>query len=526
MMLHDRVAMPSDTRCVVGGVDAPYFLVRNRGGTIEARGQSSATFGHLISSSVDSVADGVFARWHWDGKRLVVDNDRYGFYPLFWSRLPGGAVCVSPSLVTLLKQGVPTELDVEALAVFFRLGSFIGNDTPFSAIRVVPPNAVFEWEDGTLECHGRYPPVPGTSGLSRDEAIDCYIDLFAKAMAKRKPVSGNFAVPVSGGRDSRHILLELHRSGLEPSVCVSVRDNPPNPNEDPKVAAKLCREVGFRLVTLDQRLSLFSAQIRKNLETHFCAVQHGWYLALADFLNGRFEYTYGGIGGDVLSQSKFLSPHLDAVFRSRNVNGICEILLTRQASSRAGIIRLLKGDLKAAMQIEVATRRLAPEVERHLDSPNPVASFMFWNRTRREIALAPYGLLSGIPYVYSPFVDHELFDFLTTLPSSMLMDHTFHDDTIARAYPKFAHIPYVDKTAPATDDTAQRARFLAEATRTFLLKKPSRFVQNLVPRAKMLAGTLARGHAIPWISAYIIYLDQIEHIMGQRRKIDDTRKPS
>lgn len=508
--------MPSDLR-PDAAVEAPFFRVDRRGDAIETRGQSRAVFGHRIPSGTQSVDDGIFASWRWDGTRLVVDNDRYGFFPLFWFRTPNRGVCISSSLVTLIEQGASTDLDIEALAVFFRLGFFVGDDTPFSAIKVVPPNAVFEWQASGLECRARYPSKPKASSISRDDAIDQYIDLFAKAMAKRVPKPRACAVPISGGRDSRHILLELHRTGYEPAICVSAMDHPPDPNEDPRIAAVLCRELGFNFAVVDQQLSPFKAQLRKNRETHFCAAAHSWYLALADFLNGRFECTFDGIAGDVLSQSKFLSPELDAAFRTRNTGTICDALLSMRMASNSGLDELLKGNLKTALDRDLANNRLAREVEKHLDHPNPVGSFVLWNRTRREIALAPYALLSGVPRVHAPFLDHDLFDFLVTLPSGLLMDHRLHDDTIARAYPKFAHIPYVDDTAPLPDDAEVRAGFLAEAARRFLLKKPSRLKKNLLPRGKMLASVLSSGRINPWISPFIIYLDQIESIMDERR---------
>lgn len=69
---------------------------------------------------------------------LRVQNDRYGFYPLYYFIRPG-EVCVSPSLVQLLSEGAPTAPDVAALAVFLRVGWFIGEDTPFQHIRAFPP---------------------------------------------------------------------------------------------------------------------------------------------------------------------------------------------------------------------------------------------------------------------------------------------------------------------------------------------------------------------------------------------------
>lgn len=498
-------------------VEARFFRVGLQAGSIETRGQASAAFGHRIPSGAPAADDGIFADWHWDGTRLVVNNDRYGMYPLFWFRPSGGGVCVSPSLLTLIEQGAPAELDIEALAVFFRLGFFVGDDTPFSAIRTVPPHAVFEWQASGFECRARYPATPRVSSVSRDDAIDEYIDLFARAMAKRAPAPRTCAVPISGGRDSRHILLELHRTGHEPAVCVSALDNPPDPNEDPRIAALLCRELGFNFAVVDQQLSPFDAQLRKNRETHFCAAAHGWYLALADFMNGRFECSYDGIAGDVLSQSKFLNPELDAAFHTRDVATISGALLSMRTAGTHGLDELLKGALKPVLDRDLASNRLAREVEKHLDHPNPVGSFILWNRTRREIALAPYALLSGVPRVYAPFLDHDLFDFLSTLPSGMLLDHRFHDDTIARAYPDFAHVPYVDAAAPLPDDAGVRAAFLARAARRFLLKKPSRLTKNWLPRGKMLASILSGGRMTPWISPFIVYLDQIESIMAERR---------
>jgi len=496
-----------------------FFQVRMSSSTTETVGRVAAEFGHRLPLRAHGRPDGVYARWHWDGARLIVDNDRYGFFPMFWSHTPNGGVCISPSIVTLIKQGTSTELDAEALSVFFRLGFFVGDDTPFAAIKVVPPDALFEWQDGKLECRGRYPAPATPSDVSRDEAIDRYIDLFAQAMAKRAPTSNDFAIPVSGGRDSRHILLELHRMGFNPRACVTAMDNPPDPNEDPRVAAILCEALGFRHVIVDQQLSIFAAQRRKNVETHFCASAHGWYLALADYLNHRTPCTYDGIAGDVLSQSKFLSVELDTAFRSGNIDTICDALMSRQAASFPGVRALLGGRLNACLDPGVAKARLGRELTRHLDAPNPVGSFIFWNRTRREIALAPYAMLTGVPAVYAPFLDHELFDFLSTLPSSMLMDHRFHDDTIARAYPDFANIPYVDPAAPLPDDAAERAHFLAESARRFLPKKPSRLMKNLSPRAKMLAGALSGGRIRPWISPFIIYLDQLESIMDARHHV-------
>lgn len=503
----------------------PCFMASRRGGAWETSGQAEAACGYRLPSPRHDVDDGIFAGWRWDGTRLVVHNDRYGLQPLFWFRPPDGGIAISPSLTRLLELGASTELDTEALAVFFRLGFFLGEDTPFSAIKAVPPHAAFVWENGELACHGRYPPIAKATQASRDDAIDTYIALFARAMEKRTAVPENFAVPVSGGRDCRHILLELHRTGHRPALCVSARDNPPDPNQDPEIGRLLCRELGFKHVVIDQQLSLLAAQLRKNRETGFCASAHDWYLALADFLSARFDGVYDGIAGDVWSQSVFLDPRLKTAFEGHDANAVAVALLEKHVASYAGLGRIVSGRLFKAASLEIAMRRIAREVERHLDMPNPIASFFFWNRTRRMIALAPYGLLTGIRRVHAPYLDHDLFDFMTTLPIDMLMDRTFHTDAMARAYPAFAHIPYANhKAAPPSDDTHVKARFLAEASRRFLLRRPSPLLNNVMARTKLLAGVMTRGHVNPSISPLVIYLDQIDSMIRNLRKQTSRRE--
>lgn len=500
-----------------GSASGAWIAVRFAAGEAIAEGMHHAAFGHRLGGCDVADADGIFAEWDWDGRRLVVCNDRYGLQPLFHAILPGGGIAVSPSIIQLLALGASTQLDLDALSIFFRFGYFLGEDTPFQSIRTVPPNAVFEWADGKLTCRARYPAIPQEMRLTRHDAIDRYIELFSASIRKRLPVSARLGVTLSGGRDSRHIVLELHRQGLRPH-CVSALDHPPDLNEDPKIAAALCARLGLQHSIVAQRLSRFAAEAQKNRRTQFCSMEHGWYLALADSLDGRFDCLHDGIAGDVLSQSKFLTPELDAAFHSGSLRTICDALFARHASNFSGAKGLLNGELRACLDPDLARRRLAKELGRHLGRPNPVSSFAFWNRTRREIALAPFGILQGVPTVYAPYLDHDLFDFTVSLPSRMLLDRRFHDDVIARAYPACADIPYARNAAPHSRDRRQSIRFLDEAARKFLLQRPSRLMKNVEPRTRLLVGALSRGLVGVWVSPLIVYLDQLETLIGEPTK--------
>jgi hypothetical protein len=65
------------------------------------------------------------------------DDDPFGFVPRFQWYGPDGPI-VRPALDALLAMGAPAAFDYDALAVFLRLGFFVGDDTPFASIRAVP----------------------------------------------------------------------------------------------------------------------------------------------------------------------------------------------------------------------------------------------------------------------------------------------------------------------------------------------------------------------------------------------------
>src|SRR4051812_5064761 len=156
-----------------------------------------------------SSGDDVFAQWQWANGRLEIERDRWGVQPLFWSVTPR-SVHISTSIDALLAAGVPAELDDGAMAVFLRTGFFVGDDTPFTAIRSLPVATSAAWTpDGpTLTGTWRY---PRTAAFTRAAAERHFADCFTASVNRRLRASSEpVAVPLSGGHDSRHILLAMH----------------------------------------------------------------------------------------------------------------------------------------------------------------------------------------------------------------------------------------------------------------------------------------------------------------------------
>jgi AraC-like DNA-binding protein len=412
----DRVAIDGDRECLLG-----YKLDAGRG------------------------RNGVFVQWYLEDGDIVLENDRYGMYPVYY-RVEGRALEFSSSIADLVGNGQPARLNNAAIAAFLRAGSFFGNTTPFEDVEVLPPGATLRFGLKGMNLAS----VRATSGadpkLSLDQARDAYGELFRASMKKFSNVySQKVAVPLSGGRDSRHILFAMVASGAVPDACITMRHRPPKSDEDAEVAGQICDRLGLNHVLLEQWKSLLHVEQEKNRLTNFCSLEHSWILPLARFLDtSGYDAAFDGIGGDVLSAGLFLSQHRLDLYRSGKLEQFADELMVSEAYTA----RLLSRSAHSSFSRQLALELIVNELEKYQGEVNPVSQFFFWNRTRRHIALSSWRILQQRPHVLAPFLDEDLYNLLSGLPPEYFLDHEFHEKTIARQYPQWADIPYETKSKP------------------------------------------------------------------------------
>jgi hypothetical protein len=494
------------------GSDQPFIHIQMRDGVLTVEGDRTAELGHRIDTGRPR-PDGVFAQWNWDGLRLSASNCRFGMYPLYYAATCD-SIIVSPSIPRLLDRGAGREIDADALSAFLRLGFFLGEDTPFAAIRAMPPGGELTWGREGWTVSGTPETVP-RQDLSRDQAIDGYIDLFKQAIDRRR-TQGKVVVPLSGGRDSRHILLELHAQGRLPDACITTADPLGRSRDDETIAGRLCSAVGVRHIVVGRLIDRVRAERLKNLRTGMCSDEHVWMLPLIQGVRG-FDYLFDGIAGDVLSAGLFLTPENVALQEARRFDEVSAKLLGSLWEEPV-LRRCMKPDAYDILSYDRAHARLVRELSRFADFPNPRSAFFFWNRTRREIALAPFAMMPEGIVPYCPYLDHDLFDLLVGLPSSMTVDHMLHDDTIARAYPRFRDIPYERKPPPS--GRSVRTRAYALQLLAFTMKnRSSPFVPRYIGARTFLKGFLDGRHdSIAWHHPeFLIYLVHLGEMVGPGR---------
>ena len=408
-------------------------------------GPPEAFLGYRFSGQT-APDDGVWVKWLWDGSRFVLANDRFGFRPVYYFAI-GSAFGVATRIDDLLLAGAPVELDDAAIAVFLRLGFFLGDDTPFRHIRSLPRDALLTWSGGQLRVESlNRLHAPKSSGLSRKSAGEAYGERFGQVVKQLLPLAtGSIGLPLSGGRDSRHILLALADAGRVPDVCVTVAHAEASLDPEVQVASRLAKRLGLRHVALQRPSDRVRSEVAKNLLTSFCADEHAWFLPVREFFRAsRTQTVFDGIGGDVLSAGLFLTEHVLELFEAGDYEQLAEHML----GDEGYLPRLLKPDLHRRWRRSLAVGRLAAELALHAHTPNPVAQFYFWNRTRREISLAPWGVISDPPQVLAPYLAMDVYDLLSGLPATYFLDHNFHSEVIEQFYPEYAAITYAGKERP------------------------------------------------------------------------------
>jgi hypothetical protein len=146
-----------------------------------------------------------------------------------------------------------------------------------------------------------------------------------------------------------------------------------------------------------------------------------------------------------------------------------------------------------------------------VDAANPVGSYYFWNRTRVNIAASAFGLLrpAGEPTL-APFLDRDVWRFLSSIPLRHVIDQQLHIDVIRRAYPEFAHIGHSHKKSPGVAFFMRHClRLLAHLA----TQRPS--LRNLGYAGRAIRSMLvpSRAHDIEWIVTSWFFGDAVERTL-------------
>lgn len=433
------------SRLTSQGLTSSFMHLRAASDVIEVIGSERFSRGNLGTSGV-GLSNAYFVAWSWDGRRAEVVSEPWGFAPVFYHSSKQEFI-VSDRISEVLARLRDPEYDMNAIAAFLRLGFFLGDDTPWRNIRAIPRTGRVEWRAGEGVRIVGSAPKPGTCVIDRRQAIARYAELFRSAVAAGVDGPGPVAVPLSGGRDSRHILFELVSQGRSPDFCLTA-EHLERANEDARVARIICTEFGIPHRVLRQPRRRVQAERWKADATNYCADEHIWATAVVRGLDLEPGCrVFDGIGGGVLSAGSFLDPTQLASYRRGDLTATASAICSRWSGGNDSVMKYVKPKWREPFGRNVALQRIVAALEEHADVANPLTAFYFWNRTRREIAEYTFSMLSSVAVPVAPYLNKTLVQFLLSLPAEMVLDKRFHDETIHHAFPHWRHIAFERRVA-------------------------------------------------------------------------------
>lgn len=494
----------------------PWFRLRKHAGSWRADGDANVRYGERLSG--DSVTEqGVTGGWLYENGSLIVENDVLGFLPIFIS-YSGDEFLVAPSPLVIAALRDKAQLDPDAMAFFLKFGYFIGEDTPFAGVSGLPPGARVTWRNGVVEQTCAPLSAPAPLDVSRDEALDRYNALFAQSMARRRPGPGaNVLIPLSGGMDSRHIVLEAaaQSSGTAAAdtgkaanivaATSSLWRSSQAGSPEMTAAAQLAERVHIPHRIIPAVRNVIKNEMRKNLLTGFCSDEQSLISGLISQVAPP-EYVYDGIGGDILSDGDFCQPVFDKHIEQRNTQALIESFFPYNdevCESLWPLIKPLAGGRDIPSDGSHIVKTVAAQFARLQTFRNPAVAYFFFARTRREISLAPFLLWGAAGRAYAPFLDYDLVMYLLSLPADHFRDGKFHSDAIARGYPHVSDVPYGDQSA--TPSLPSQINLMAQVIRSGFLADSERPLTGAAASLRFFAHYFRnRSHGANWRLLHLV----------------------
>jgi len=482
-----------------------FFSARlSEDGTVQTLGVSHCHLGSEPEGRQLPQDSRVFAQWTWDGSQLHASNDYSGYLPLFYS-WNAREIFVSGSLGQLAALGVPLDWDEAALGVFYRCGFFLGDHTPFKNVKVLPPGATLTWERGVLSLSASR-RLPKPQPLSAEQAIEGYIESFRAAIRRHALPPEGTALPLTGGRDSRQIALELGRMGKLPRRCVTCGDG-----RDIQSANQLASRLGLSQTVIAPSQRPVKDSLEKNERTHFCALEHTWLLPLWEYLKSEFINSYEGTGVGVLTRTELLDRSFIELHEGNQLHTIGKTLFERIGPGEAFFKRLPSEFSFLARSEDSAIELFARELDSLADAASPLSALSFWSWGRRAISLNPFALMTGLSQISTPFLDRDLYDFVASLPVGVILEQEPQTAAIRRAFPEYADIPFYDELPQA------RARFDKSAVqRVINARDRLRAMAAHMPKALLpmlrLNVSEEKGHQRNARVNALLHLAQLSHL--------------
>ncbi len=398
--------------------------------------------------------NGVFACCIWDraNKKLILVNDRYGIRPLYYYfNKEKNLLLFASEIKAISKQDFfEKKIDWDAWNVFLRLGFLIGEDTFFKDIRALPQGSIlhFDLKSIKIENYWNYGELKMKATFDEKEDIDNLVLLFKQSIKRRIMPAKKAVVFLSGGLDSRGIAAELKHQGV-PFVSYTTKKFYPY-EQDKKIASMVAAKLGVenRFCDWPKNFPYAEESVKNNILDYECD-EHAWMLPMIDSVPTAYKINYDGIINDLICDPQLYCEsnqgYID-LFDAKEYDGFIKnwyypkriSFLFWPITENKYNLEFFTNEMKYKFSSEVFIEKVKKELLKYEGNPNQYIFFGIGNRTRREIALAPFQLILNKLESFCPYLDNDYFEYAMSLPVTIKRNGTLRAKILNRAYPSIS----------------------------------------------------------------------------------------
>lgn len=375
-----------------------------------------------------------------------LDAGSFGEYPVFCCRMRTGDRVRAAARITDLGIGSSEqELGVDALrvdplglATLLTLGFPLGARTVFTGVeRLGPAGVVDSVHEVMLRTAAL--PQPMSAAPSTAQIVELAMEALRRTAPHARPV-----IPLSGGRDSRMILLGLRRLGIRPRLLLTA--DSPTYSVDARLARELASQSGDPLEFLGRLPWNIDREYWRHTQSSFESLEHGWFLAVALRARALGGAVTDGIGAGVLSTGSLMKAEAVDLWKSARVDELADWTVAHAAGTTASFrVAVRSAGFPLATDDEVK-QELVRTLRELSVYPNPLGTFSLLHWTRRGIGASAFGLL-GRENVVAPWMDAALCRALLAIELDEALRRDWRDDVLSAL--DRSGIPFADDVMPS-----------------------------------------------------------------------------
>ena len=402
--------------------------------------------------------EGVFLLAIWDQPHqfVIIANDRFGLYPLYFAHYNGKLIFAPEVKGILCDTGFSKTLDMTALAEYVRFQSLLGDKTFFDGLKLLPNASLLKYDFGTdrlsIKPYWDWSQIPQLpKSLTFEDAVDEAGRLLQTTVNRLTEGPYRFGVYLSGGMDSRLIL------GLIPpnKLPVSTITYGQRSSQDVVYGQRLADQVGtnhryFEFV--DGRWLLDYVGYHLELTEGFHSWIHAHGISVLKDASSLMDVNLTGFGGGELDWEDPATIHA-----SDDLAFLHNVFYALSQKTTWPSIDDIEEELLFTPKIRSTMRGLAFESLRaeltkynHLPYSQRAICFSRLNPVRRLFQYFTVFNRSHIEQRYL-FYDYRYTDFVYAIPPEMLFNRKLRRAVILKFAPSIARVPYDKDDLPITD---------------------------------------------------------------------------